>query len=541
MIGEQLGAWVLERELGRGGMGTVYLARRAAPGDGPDRAAVKVLAPQLSMDPGSHTRFQREIEVLRKLEHPNIVRLLEAGEHRGLHFYAMEYVDGQSFQSLLREQGRIPWPEVLDMALQVCLALKHAHDHGIIHRDLKPSNLLRGKAATNEAAGDFGAVKLTDFGIAWVFSAEHLTATGAVIGTAEYLSPEQAAGKKPTRKSDLYSLGAVLYTLLTGRPPFEGEPVDLLHKHRYGQFDKPTRLVPDLPPDFEEAICELLEKDPDRRPPDAAVLHKRLDSLRRKYERKAGQHTTAGDDTAVEGKPRRQSQAGPATIVASFVREELRQEREGGPIKQFFNRPTVVLPLFVLTLGLIVWIFLPSSAESLFGRAANLMESDDPDDWYKAEEYVEKLEKDHPDYRPDEVAAFRRRVDREAEARSEASTARRASSMSEAHWFYERGLRLRQEGKEEEARTVWKNLIVAFKDVRSESIWVQWAEHELTDPKFPERKGSERWASIRDALERAHQLEADGKKAEAEQIRKALRELYATDPSARDILDGKAP
>src|SRR5207249_7881268 len=131
--------------------------------------------------------------------------------------------------------------EVLDLAIQVCGALKHAHDRGIIHRDLKPSNLMRinrGEESTDAPA----LIKLTDFGIAHVFAGQHLTRTGAVVGTAEYLSPEQAAGKPATRRSDLYSLGCVLYTLLCGRNPFHGDSVpNLLHQHRYGRFDPPRK------------------------------------------------------------------------------------------------------------------------------------------------------------------------------------------------------------------------------------------------------------------------------------------------------------
>ena len=122
MIGSQLGSWILERELGRGGMGQVYLARRAAAdGAGPERAAVKVLAAHLVSDTGLLSRFEREVGVLRKLDHPNIVRLFEAGMKDGQPFYAMEYVEGTSYEALLQERGRLPWTEVLDMALQVCL------------------------------------------------------------------------------------------------------------------------------------------------------------------------------------------------------------------------------------------------------------------------------------------------------------------------------------------------------------------------------------------------------------------------------------
>src|SRR5262245_13822523 len=222
MNGDRLGKWILFKELGRGGMGRVYHAREEIGGR---EAAVKVLAAELAQDVGFLQRFQREIDILRQLEHPNIVRFYEAGCENGLYFYAMEYVEGESLEDTLGRQGRLPWRDVLDIALQVCPALKHVHDHGIIHRDLKPANLLRTTG---------GVIKLSDFGVAKVFAQGQLTAIGGVVGTAAYVSPEQAAGKPITKRSDLYALGAVLYTLLTGRPPFEGEGfVDVLHKHCY--------------------------------------------------------------------------------------------------------------------------------------------------------------------------------------------------------------------------------------------------------------------------------------------------------------------
>src|SRR5207302_4123823 len=132
-----------------------------------------------------------------------------------------------------------------------------------------------------------GQVKLTDFGIAKVFASTHLTATGGIVGTAEFLSPEQAAGKPVTKRSDLYSLGVVLYTLFTGRTPFEGHTfLDLLHKHRYAQFDPPHQVVADVPYELDEIVCQLLAKDPAQRPADCLVLAKQLDAVRRKLERK---------------------------------------------------------------------------------------------------------------------------------------------------------------------------------------------------------------------------------------------------------------
>ena len=163
----------------------------------------------------------------------------------------MEYIEGLSLDQLLEEQSRFHWKDVLNVALQVAPALRHVHDHGIIHRDLKPSNLLLNAQ---------GHIKLTDFGIAKVFASNHLTATGGIVGTAEFLSPEQAAGKVVGKRSDLYCLGCVLYKLLTGRTPFTGNSyVELLHKHRYGQFDRPIKFIPDLPLEIDEMICQLLE------------------------------------------------------------------------------------------------------------------------------------------------------------------------------------------------------------------------------------------------------------------------------------------
>src|SRR5947208_6068812 len=139
MIGDRLGKWVIYKELGRGGMGRVYLAQEELSGR---QAALKVLAAELAQDAGFLQRFQRETEALSQLDHPGIVRFYEAGLENGLYFYAMEYVEGQSLEEILLEQGRLGWKEVLDIALQICPALKHVHDHGIIHRDIKPPNIL---------------------------------------------------------------------------------------------------------------------------------------------------------------------------------------------------------------------------------------------------------------------------------------------------------------------------------------------------------------------------------------------------------------
>jgi serine/threonine-protein kinase len=538
MIGSKLGKWIIDRELGRGGMGHVYLAHAERPVEGePARAAVKVLAPELAREPGFLQRFQREISALQQLDHPHIVRFYEAGSQDGRHFYAMEYVEGQSFEKLVHQQGRLPWPEVLQMALQVCPALKHAHDRGIVHRDIKPSNLIR--AAQPQA----GIVKLADFGIAQVFATTHLTETGAVVGTGEYVSPEQAAGKQATRRSDLYSLGVVLYTLLTGRTPFQGStPSELLHKHLYGQFDRPIRIVPDLPADIDEVVCQLLEKDPDRRPSDGAVLARQLESIRRKLERKGQMtglaQTASGDERTVptEG---REGREGPATLMSRLMREEIDRQKYGGPIQRFFNHPVVLVFLFLLCLGGIAWKFWPDSDRGLYDKGARLWQSDDPDDWDRAfADYFDPLQAKYPDNAHEqEIEEFRTQLeDRKALRRAE-QNAKRAQISGEAQWFYQEGLRLRQRGDEAAAKKVWENLTKAFADVPTEQPWVVLAKKELNEPseRFP--TGEKRWKTARESLARARTLLDQGNRAAAEAIWNGLEELYKNDPSATPILD----
>ena len=246
-----IGPYTIQDELGSGGMGTVY---RAFQTETSDLVAIKVLSATMAREPGLVERFRREIDSLQKLTNPHIVRFLDSGEHEGTYYYAMELVEGETLTERLNRVKRIGWETVIEMAVQVCRALKAAHDAGIIHRDLKPGNLM----LSND-----DLVKLTDFGVAQIFAAGKLTATGGIVGTAEYMSPEQAQGRKAHRTSDLYSLGAVMYCMLTGRPPFSGRStVEIIQQHRYGQFDPPRSIVPEIPRWLDEVVCRLLSKDP---------------------------------------------------------------------------------------------------------------------------------------------------------------------------------------------------------------------------------------------------------------------------------------
>jgi serine/threonine-protein kinase len=265
---EKLGPYDIEKLLGRGGMGAVYAGRNRETGQ---RAAVKVLPSHLADDEAFRERFKQEIETLKRLLHPNIVQLFGYGEEVGQLYYVMELVEGRSVQDELAAGRRFTWREVARTGVAVAQALKHAHDRGIIHRDLKPANLLID-------AQDH--VKLTDFGIAKLYGGTNVTAEGGVIGTADYMAPEQAEGKPITGRCDLYALGSVLYALLAGKPPFGGRTIiEVIAALKNEQPTPVRRLAPDTPLEFERIIQQLLEKDPQKRIPTPLALANRLRAM----------------------------------------------------------------------------------------------------------------------------------------------------------------------------------------------------------------------------------------------------------------------
>jgi len=265
---EQLGPYRIVRKLGRGGMGTVYEGTNVQTGE---VAAVKILAVALADEEDFRQRFEAEIETLRKLRHPNIVRLFGFGEQDGLLFYAMELVDGSSLEQELRSGRRFEWQEVATIGIETCRALRHAHDRGVIHRDIKPANLL--------LAAD-GRVKLSDFGIARLFGNARLTAAGNVLGTVEFMSPEQADARPVDPRADLYSLGSVLYALLARRPPYRARSLpEMIQKQRAGRPISLEHYVSDVPHELNSIIAELLEINPEDRIATATVLSRRLKAM----------------------------------------------------------------------------------------------------------------------------------------------------------------------------------------------------------------------------------------------------------------------
>jgi len=251
----------LERRLAAGGMGAVYVGVDERLGRG---VAVKLLNEQLAVDPGFVERFRREARAAAGLSHHNVAQVYDYGQDGQQHFIVMELVDGTDLAHLLRERGRLTPPEAVGIATQVCAALSAAHAGGIVHRDIKPGNVI---------VRSDGQVKVTDFGIARAAGHTSLTLTGTVLGTAQYLPPEQARGEPTSPASDVYSLGVVLFQMLTGSVPFTGDsPVAIALRHLHESVPRPSGLTSEVSPALDQVVARATAKDPSERFADAAEM-----------------------------------------------------------------------------------------------------------------------------------------------------------------------------------------------------------------------------------------------------------------------------
>lgn len=262
--------WPFEllEKIGEGGMGVVYRARYT----GNNRiVAVKLLPPDVAADSVLLARFERELEVLKQLHHPHIVRCFGGKCESSERFYAMELVEGGTLADHLDRKGKLAWEFVVDYALQMCEALQYAHEHGVIHRDVKPGNFLMTKS---------GQLKLSDFGLASIVTTNRLTAAGRTVGTIQYMAPEQIRGKSLTGRVDLYAMGCVLFEMLTGHTPYAGEnAAAILQQHLSGPIPHAMAEALNCPLKLDQLIFELMSKDADHRPATAAEVGWRLEEI----------------------------------------------------------------------------------------------------------------------------------------------------------------------------------------------------------------------------------------------------------------------
>jgi eukaryotic-like serine/threonine-protein kinase len=354
------GRYRIQRKLGAGGMADVYLAEDQELGR---RVAIKILNSRHGNDDQFIERFRREAKNAAALNHPNIVSIYDRGEAEDTYYIAMEFLDGRTLKELIVSRGAAPVNVAIEYARQILSALRFAHRHGIVHRDIKPHNALVDRE---------GRVKVTDFGIARAGTSQ-MTETGSIVGTAQYLSPEQARGGEVDPRSDLYSLGVVLYELLTGKTPFDGEtPVEIAMKHLSNAPKPPSKLRPDIPPELDMVVLRALAKSPDDRYQSADEMEADLERVARGARVSA---TTVDTATQVLRRPAAAAAAASATAAtmiapspataaappAALVEEE-ELEDPGGPERPLW--PWLVAIGFVVAAviaGFFVWHELSSS------------------------------------------------------------------------------------------------------------------------------------------------------------------------------------
>ncbi|HEX6263627.1 MAG TPA: Stk1 family PASTA domain-containing Ser/Thr kinase [Actinomycetota bacterium] len=301
----------IERVLGEGGMAKVFLGTDRVLGR---TVAVKVLSPQYAEDQQFVARFRREAQAAAALNHPNIVSVFDTGSTGNVHYIVMEYVEGRTLQDTLREESRLTPERSIEIGEAVAKALSAAHAKGLVHRDIKPGNIM----ITRE-----GQVKVMDFGIARATTSDTVTQTAAVLGTAAYLSPEQAQGETVDHRSDIYSMGVVLYEMLTGRQPFTGDsPVSIAYRHVTEEPIPPSRLNPDVRESLDAIVMKSMAKAPGDRYQSAQEL---IDDLRRASEGMpvAAAVPLPGDTTQVIDR------GGHTQVLTGPIEDEMEEEERG--------------------------------------------------------------------------------------------------------------------------------------------------------------------------------------------------------------------
>ena len=262
------GRYQIIEERGKGGMGKVY---KALDKEINAKVALKLIKPEISADHKTIERFRNELKIARDITHKNVCRMYDLNKEEGTYFITMEYVSGEDLKSFIKRSRQLALGTALTRAKQVCEGLSEAHKSGVVHRDLKPSNIMIDKE---------GNVRIMDFGIARSLKEKGITGEGVMIGTPEYMSPEQVEGKEPDQRSDIYALGIILYEMVTGQVPFEGDtPFSLGMKHKSEIPKNPKELNTQIPDDLNQVIMRCLEKEKTKRYGNADELRAELEKV----------------------------------------------------------------------------------------------------------------------------------------------------------------------------------------------------------------------------------------------------------------------
>jgi serine/threonine-protein kinase len=368
LIGKELGPYLVDKELGSGAMGTVFRAKNRKTGE---RVAIKLMSMALGTNDAAIKRFKREVDIIKQLDHPNIVKYINSGRYHKSPFIIMEFIEGESLDHILHRRTRLPWEEVANIGIDLCAALQHAHDKGIIHRDLKPSNLMILKD---------GTVKLTDFGIAKDADVTALTAANSTVGTAAYMSPEQCRGVRDiTHRTDLYSMGIMFYELLTGRKPFTGEtPMEVFLQHaNKTDYKRPAEIVLEVPIWVNTLVDQLMEKEPAKRPLNARAVAESLQLIKQKIETQR----SAGVEAATKRKVDRASGDKKLDEEDKAAARAMLGKKKKVKVTPFYAKGWFTILALTLVAGLaaagIYFAFLRTpSAETLYSSAETMLKSD---------------------------------------------------------------------------------------------------------------------------------------------------------------------
>ena len=357
MIGHELaGRYKVIERIGGGGMALVYKAQDILLNR---NVAIKVLRQQFVHDEEFIRRFRREAQSAASLSHPNVVSIYDVGQEDDIHYIVMEYIEGNNLNEIIKERAPLQVDEAVRIASQICDALDHAHHNQIIHRDIKPHNILIGRN---------GRVKVTDFGIARAVTSTTITQTGSVVGSVHYFSPEHAKGVVTGEKSDLYSLGIVLYQMLTARLPFLGEsPISVALKHLQEEFDEPREVNPLIPQSVENIILKSMRKNPQERYQSAEEMLQDLETCLLPNRRNEPKIDFTEDEDQTRVMPAIKSMQHSDSPIESPLpilefKEEAEEEgsvsrtqKQGKPQKKW-KKPALIIGLVVLFLGILAGV-----------------------------------------------------------------------------------------------------------------------------------------------------------------------------------------